>query len=274
MSLGLADVTGAADAWWSGAAEAGGENCVCNFGIEVVGIEVFTQPLTSLGVLWMSRIGENFEQFKVAPGTATILGRTPALCGGTGGTGQSLNDGQALFDQEHMFPVVTEVVGVGEAGDARVDQTVQGDAFLVGDIVDGTRITVLPALNVECVEMVVFPSHGGLDRAMQVTERRLTGNQEPAPDRWFRVAQRHLQADRVSVDVALRLGGSGHHGLLPSRPASTASCMSYPVRDGAMESKRVHAAVGRGCPLRVRGRAWRRPPPRRRALSGTERSSG
>jgi hypothetical protein len=115
MSLGLTDMRGAADARWSGAAEAGGENCVCNFGIEVVGVEVFTQPLTSLGVLWMSRIGEDFEQLKVAPGAATILGRTPALSGGTGGTGQSLNDGQALFDQERMFPVVTEVVGVGEA---------------------------------------------------------------------------------------------------------------------------------------------------------------
>ena len=84
---------------------------LCIFGIEVVGVEVFTQPLTSLGVLWMSRIGEDFEQLKVAPGAATILGRTPALSGGTGGTGQSLNDGQALFDQERMFPVVTEVVG-------------------------------------------------------------------------------------------------------------------------------------------------------------------
>src|SRR6478609_7911293 len=176
MSLGLTDMRGAADARWSGAAEAGGENCVCNFGIEVVGVEVFTQPLTSLGVLWMSRIGEDFEQLKVAPGAATILGRTPALSGGTGGTGQSLNDGQALFDQERMFPVVTEVVGVGEAGDARLDQAVQGDAFLVGDIVDDTRITVLPALDVECVKMVVFPSHGGLDRAMQVSERRLTGS--------------------------------------------------------------------------------------------------
>src|SRR3954452_19264760 len=226
MSLGLADVTGAADAWWSGAAEVGGENCVCNFGIEVVGIEVLTQPLTSLGVLWMSRIGEDFEQFKVAPGAATILGRTPALSGGTGGTGQSLNGGQALFDQERMFPVVAEIVSVGEADDARLDQAIQGDAFLVGGIVDGARIAVLPAFDIECVEMVVFPAHGGLDRAMQVTERRLTGNQEPAPDRRFRAAQRHLQADRVPVDVTLRLGGSGHHGLLPSRPASTASCMS------------------------------------------------
>src|SRR3954468_11628825 len=103
MSLGLADVTGAADAWWSGAAEAGGENCVCNFGIEVVGVEVFTQPLTPLGVLWMSRIGEDFEQLAVAPGTATILGRTPALSGDANGTGQSLDLGHALFDHDRMF---------------------------------------------------------------------------------------------------------------------------------------------------------------------------
>src|SRR5215213_8085715 len=186
MSLGLTDVRGAADARWSGAAEAGGENCVCNFGIEVVGVEVFPQPLTALGVLWMSRIGEDVEQLTVAPGTAAILGWTPALPGGAEGTGQSLNGGQALLDHERMFPVVAEVVGVGEAGDARLDQAVQGDAVLVGDIVDGTRITVLPALDVECVEMVVVPSHGGLDCAMQVTERRLAGNQEPDGSRHHR----------------------------------------------------------------------------------------
>src|SRR5215213_10514806 len=225
MSLGL-DGKGVADVWRSGAAEAGGESCVCYFGIEVAGVEVFTQPLTPLGVLWMSRIGEDFEQLTVAPGAAAILGRTPALSGGADGTGQSLNVGRALFDHERMFPVVAEVVGVGEAGDTRLDQAVQGNAFLVGDIVDGAGIAVLPALDVECAEMVVFPPHGGLNRAMQVTERRLTGNQEPAPDRWFRAAQRQLQADHVPVDIALRLGGSGHHGLLPSRTASTASCMS------------------------------------------------
>src|SRR4051812_32170944 len=224
MGLRLTDVKGVAYVRWSGAAEAGGESCVCDFGIEVLGVEVFAQPLTSLGVLWMSRIGEDFEQLTVAPGTTAILGWTPALPGGADGTGQSLNGRQALLDHERMFPVVAEVVGVGEAGDARPDQIVQGDAVLVGDIVDGTRITVLPALNVEGVEMVVFPSHGGLDCAMQATERRLAGNQEPAPGRRFCAAQRHLQAHHLPVDAALRLDGPGHHGLLPSRAALAASC--------------------------------------------------
>src|SRR3954451_22658939 len=124
-----------------------------------------------------------------------------------------------------MVPVVAEVVGVSEAGDARLDQAVQGDACLVGDIINRTRIAVLSARDVEGVEMVVFPSHGGLDGAMQVSERRLTGNQEPAPDWWFRVAQRHLQADHLLANAALRLDGSGHPALLPSRTTSTASCM-------------------------------------------------
>src|SRR3954469_27689 len=220
MSLGLADVRGTADARWSGAAEAGGENGVRDLGIEVVGVEVFTQPLASLGVLWMSRVGEDVEQLKVAPGAATILGRTPALSGGAGGTGQSLNDGQALFDQERMFPVVTEVVGVGEAGDARLDQAVQGEAFLVGDIVDGTRITVLPALDVEGVEMVAFPSHGGLDRPMQVTERRLTGNRS-----------RRQTGGFVSRSVTLRLTAFRLTSLFGLAVlAITASCHHAPHR--------------------------------------------
>jgi hypothetical protein len=129
VSLGLIDKKGVADVRWSGVAEAGGESCVCGFGIEVIRVEVFTQPLTSLGVLRMSRIGEDFEQLKVAPWAAAILGRTPALSGGADGTGQSLNVGQALFDHERMFPVVAEVVGVGEAGNTRLDQAVQGDVF-------------------------------------------------------------------------------------------------------------------------------------------------
>ena len=57
MSLGLTDGKGVAYARWSGAAEAGGEDCVGDVGMEAVGIEVFPQPLTALGVLWMSRIG-------------------------------------------------------------------------------------------------------------------------------------------------------------------------------------------------------------------------
>src|SRR3954465_15197429 len=102
----------------SGAMEASGEHWGGDVGMEVVGVEVFPQPLTAFGVLWMSRIGEDVEQLTIAPGAATILGRTSALPGGADRTGQSLNSGRALLDDDGMLPVVAEVVGVGEAGDA------------------------------------------------------------------------------------------------------------------------------------------------------------
>src|SRR4051812_29366825 len=98
MRLGLTDVRGVAYARWSGSAEASGEHCIGDVGMEGVGVEVFPQPLTALDVLWMSRIGEDVEQLTVAQGTAAILGRTLALSGGADRTGQSLNGGQALLD--------------------------------------------------------------------------------------------------------------------------------------------------------------------------------
>src|SRR3954467_5586720 len=98
MNLRLTDGKGVTDVWRAGAAEAGSESCVCDFGIEVVGVEVFTQPLTPLGGLWVSRIVRDFEQLMVAPGASTILRRTPALSGDADGTGQSLDVGHALFD--------------------------------------------------------------------------------------------------------------------------------------------------------------------------------
>src|SRR3954453_16805674 len=107
-----------------------------------------------------------------------------------------------------MVPGVAEAGGESEPGGARLDQAVQGDACLVGDIINRTRMAVLSAPDVEGVEMVVFPSRGGLDGAIRVSERRLTGNQEPAPDWWFRVAQCHLQADHLLANTALRLLGS------------------------------------------------------------------
>ena len=82
MSLGLTDGKGVADVWRSGAAEAGGESCVRYFGIEVVGVEVFTQPLTPLGVLWMSRIGEDCQRHrKLGAPRRSKIGARRRLCG-------------------------------------------------------------------------------------------------------------------------------------------------------------------------------------------------
>jgi hypothetical protein len=94
-----------------------------------------------------------------------------------------------------MFPVVAEVVGVGEAGDAGFHQAVQGQAIFVGDVINGVAIAVLPAGDVEGMEMTILPAHRGLDRLMQFSQRHRAGDEEAAPDRRSRAAQRHLQAD-------------------------------------------------------------------------------
>ena len=115
-----------------------------------------------------------------------------------------------VFHDDRMFPVVAEVVGVDEAGDARFEQAIQGQAIFVGDVVNGVAIAVLPAADVEGMEMAIMPAHGGLDRLMQITRRRLARHEEAAPDRRSRAAQRHLQAEDALAGTSLRLDGPAH----------------------------------------------------------------
>src|ERR1700746_1254252 len=96
-----------------------------------------------------------------------------------------------------MFPVVAEIIGVGKAGDAGFHQAVQGRALLVGDVVTSVAAAILPAGDVEYMEMAILPAHRGLDRLMQVSHR--AGHEQPAPDRRSRAAQRDLQADDALV---------------------------------------------------------------------------
>ena len=98
----------------SGAMEASGEHCVGDVGMEVVGVEVFPQPLTALGVLWMSRIGEDVEQLTVAPGTAAILGRARPLAGHTNGVLHSLFGSESFLQNQLMNPCVPKVIRVSK----------------------------------------------------------------------------------------------------------------------------------------------------------------
>ena len=71
-------------------------------------------PLQPFSVLLVVRIGDRFEEFAIAPGSADILGRT---------TSASLDEawvsdpwhriGDAL-DADGVFPAVAEIVEIGE----------------------------------------------------------------------------------------------------------------------------------------------------------------
>ena len=100
--------------------EAGGDRGVSDFDGELVRIELLADPLDLFGAFGMRRIGQNVEQVLIAPGASGILWRTVALSGDAGRIGRRLDCRCALFNDDRMFPVVAEVVSVGEAGEAGI----------------------------------------------------------------------------------------------------------------------------------------------------------
>src|SRR5690242_14318294 len=76
------------------------------------------QALSPFGVFGMSRVGQDGQQFLIARWPPAILRRAVPLSGDAGGI---LGVGErrlGLLDQDRMFPVIAEVIGIGEAGDA------------------------------------------------------------------------------------------------------------------------------------------------------------
>src|ERR1051325_8743767 len=134
-----------------------------------------------------------------SPGPSAILGRAVALPGDAGRIGIRIVCRPSFLDHDRMFPVIAEVVGVGKAGDAGFEQAVQPQAILVGDIIDGAPIAILPAVNVKRMKVPAVPAHSRLDCLMQVTECHATEHQDPAPDWWLRAAQRHFQTNHTGI---------------------------------------------------------------------------
>src|SRR5712692_4396594 len=198
----------------------------------------------------MCRIGQNVEQVLIAPGASAILWWTIALSADAGRIERRLAWQRAFFDDDRMFPVVAEVVSVDEAGDAGFQQAVQGQAIFVGDVVNGVAIAVLPAADVEGVEMLIMPTHRGLDCLMQVTQRHLVRHEEATPDRRSRAAQGHLQADDALAGTSSRLDGLGHDRAPCRLDASPSRFLRGGSPDGKWAIPRAGASsrrVSGGC---------------------------
>ena len=104
----------------------------------------------------------------ITPRTSAIFWGTVARSGNAGRIGFSLDGRLGFLDRDYVFPVIAEVVGIAEAGDAGFHQAIQGQATLISDVVDGVPIAILPAIDLESMEMAVVPAHRRLDRVMQV----------------------------------------------------------------------------------------------------------
>jgi len=131
--------------------ELGGQHGVGEFDVELVRVELFADPVDPFGVLGMGGIGQDGQQFLIAPDASAIFWRTVALSGDTDRIGLSLDRRLAFFEGDRVFPSVAEVISVGEANDGRSQQAVQGRAIFVGDVVDAASIAKLLALYAEAL---------------------------------------------------------------------------------------------------------------------------
>src|SRR3954447_11152791 len=99
-------------------AEPGSNRRVGGFDGKRLGIEVAADPLEPFGVFGMSGVGQDGKQLLIAPWPAAILRRAVPLSGDAGGVSGVGERRLGLLDQDRMFPVIAEVIGIGEAGDA------------------------------------------------------------------------------------------------------------------------------------------------------------
>src|SRR6201995_725336 len=238
--------------FWGGGAsfsvEAGSEGGIGDGDGEVLGVEVFAEPFEALGAVRVGGVGKNLVQFCIAPNAAAIFRRTVALAGDAGGIGLAVDGGLDFLDGRRVVPIVAEIVDIAEAGDAGFEHAAQGQAVLVGDVIDGAAVAILSAVDVEGMEVAALPTHRCLDRLMQRAERHRAGHEEPAPDRRLRSPQRHLQADYALIVTSPWLDGLGHD---PRTCRSDASPSPF-LRDGAPDGKWAYRATGSGCSSRVR----------------------
>src|SRR3546814_8587300 len=93
-----------------------------------------------------------------------------------------------------MSPVVPEIIGVGEAGDAALDEL--ADAHIGGIAgADHVSVTIIEAdaiggiADVETEQMVVLEEHAGLDREVQGLEAGGDGKFDTATDGGLNVVE-------------------------------------------------------------------------------------
>ena len=96
--------------------EAGSERRIGDFDGELIGVELFSDPFDLFGTFRMSGVGQDLEQVLIAPRASAIFWRTAARTGNAGRIGFTLKGRLGFLDCDHVFPVVAEVVSIGEAG--------------------------------------------------------------------------------------------------------------------------------------------------------------
>jgi len=149
-------------------------------------------------------VGEDFEEAGIPIHAADVFGWAGACTVRAGSHTRCRLEHQQALELDRVFPVVAEVVDVDQADvlpTAEVEQPHLGFVEPAGVTLElrltDLRITVRQATDAELVEMVVPPTEGRLDDAMQLTQVEDARDNEASPGHWLDAGQRDTQLDRV-----------------------------------------------------------------------------
>src|ERR1035438_1933615 len=126
---------------------------------------------------------------------------------------------QTLLDSHFVLPSVAEVVFVTEPFVDAKAEVGEADSFCIGreantaDLADA----VIPAVDVEPMEMRIRPAKRNLERVVKIGDRAIAAHQQPAPDHRADLANPHVNP------VSFAAQGVGHDGLSLAK----ACCPAY-----------------------------------------------
>ena len=164
----------------------------------------------------MRGILERFQQLEVAGKSPAVVGWAGTLALQAKGEFHFFLGGLDTDDLDLVYPVVAEIVGVGEFVALLGDQVAERVFPLVAEVclragtdeIIGIKHPVFHLFaRAEGVQVGIGPPHDDLDDIVQPVEFDFTRHDEAAPDRRLQVAEGNLQLHRLA----------GERGLLASR---------------------------------------------------------
>jgi len=158
----------------------------------------------------MARLGHSIEELLKSRGSADVFGWSTSFAIDEPRVIDAGNCGCDLFDIDAVAPVVSEIIGVGEAGYAALDEL--ADPHMGGIAGADHEMIVVEAdaiggvADVKTEQVVVLEEHAGLDREVQGLEAVGDGKFEAAPYGGLHVFERDANPGDLVGHAAMLTG--------------------------------------------------------------------
>jgi hypothetical protein len=168
--------------------------------IKPVAIKVTTAPALCIDMLSVGWIGHDREKVLVTAHPTHVLRRARAFAGDTRGDPGSDGERNMPFDLDGVYPVVAEIVDVGEGYAVLAAEVAKSNLALVEDtrvvleaaLFQDIGVSITKSADAEFVQMITPPVEGRLDRKMEFAEVPGSRHDKPSPDRRADFGQRDL----------------------------------------------------------------------------------